>query len=252
MIALNFKQGTAEWHWNRLGIPTASCFDRIMSTKTHKLLAGAETYMHELLAEWLVGIPNSIEQRGFIERGHDLESHAVAWYEFERNVTTTPVGICLLDNRLAACSPDRLVEEEGGLEIKCPAAKGHVANMLGMGDEYFAQVQGNLWITGRKWWDLVSFHPTIPSVIVRIERDEEYMDALDVAMREFFNRLHVARGKIIERGGVPATELDPAFAATLTPAPPTETATDEPMLDNAALDRQIAAEEAARDAALNL
>lgn len=244
MIVLDVPQGSAAWHFARLGIPTASQFSRIMSAKTHKLLAGSDTYLHELLAEWLIGIPNALESRGFLERGHDLESHAVAWYEFERDVTTTKVGVCLRDDRLAACSPDRLIGDDGGMEIKCPSAKVHVANMLGMADEHFAQVQGCLWITGRKWWDLVSYHPTLPSVVVRIERDEDYIEALDKAMTEFLAKMRVARAKLIEQGAEPATELAPSFVATLTP--PQENV--EPVFDNAALDRQIAAEEAARDA----
>lgn len=215
MIALDVKQGSDAWHFARLGIPTASCFDRIMSTKTRKLLAGSEGYMHELLAEWLIGVPNALEARGFIERGHDLEPHAVAWYEFQRAIETKPVGVCLRDDRLVACSPDRLVGDDGGMEIKCPAAKGHVANVLDMGDEYFAQVQGSLWITGRKWWDLVSFHPTIPSVIVRIERDEAYIADLEAAMSEFLNRMQAAREALIAHGAEPATELAPEFAASL-------------------------------------
>lgn len=215
MIVLDVPQGSPAWHFARLGIPTASQFSRIMTAKTRKLAAGSETYMHELLAEWLLGIPNALEARGFLERGHDLESQAVAWYEFQRGLETTPVGVCLRDDRLVACSPDRLVGEDGGMEIKCPSAKGHVANVLGMGDEYFAQVQGNLWITGRKWWDLVSFHPSIPSVIVRIERDEAYIAALDAAVSEFLVRLVDARARLVEHGAQPATELSPDFAATL-------------------------------------
>lgn len=249
MIVLNAKQGSREWHFARLGIPTASQFDRIMSTKTKKLLAGSETYMHELLSEWLIGIPSALDSRGFIERGHELESHAVSWYEFQRDVTTTKVGVCLRDDRLAACSPDRLIGDDGGMEIKCPSAKVHVSHMLGMGDEYFAQVQGNLWITGRKWWDLVSYHPTITPVVVRLERDESYIEALDAAMSEFIKRMLAAREVLIAQGARPATELAPEFASTLDPVQ--DESTVEPFLDNAALDRQIAAEEAAREAGHN-
>lgn len=215
MIELDIVQYAPEWYFARLGMPTASQFSRILTAKTRKLAAGSETYMHELLSEWLTGIPYSFDASGYMERGTQLEPEAVAWYEWENNVVTREVGFCLRDDKRVGCSPDRLVGDDGGLEIKCPAAKGHVANMLNMSDEYFAQVQGCLWITGRAHWDLVSYHPTIPSVIVRIERDEKYIADLDAAMTEFLARLSLARVKLIEQGAQPATELDPEFAASI-------------------------------------
>jgi len=184
--------------------------------------------MHELLAEWITGIPSSAEQSGFMERGSEMEAWAVGWYELQRSVTTTPVGTCLHDTLPAACSPDRLVGDDGGLEIKCPSAKVHVANLLDATDEHYAQAQGNLWITGRKWWDLLSYHPTIPPTIVRIERDEEYIAALDSAMREFAVRLVAARLTLVTRGCTPASELDPEFVAAITVDEPQKT---EPTQD---------------------
>lgn len=215
MIELDVPQYSPEWYFARLGMPTASQFSRILTAKTRKLAAGSETYMHELLSEWLTGIPYSFDASGYMERGTQLEPEAVAWYEWETNTVTREVGFCLRDDKRVGCSPDRLVGEDGGLEIKCPGAKGHVANMLNMSDEYFAQVQGCLWITGRAHWDLVSYHPTIPSVIVRIERDEEYIGQLANAVDEFLARLAAAREKLLAQGAQPATELDPEFAASI-------------------------------------
>lgn len=215
MIVLDMPQGSPEWFMARLGIPTASQFSRILTAKTRKLAAGSETYLHELLSEWITGIPFQGNLPGFVERGTQLEPDAIAWYEFDRGVTTTEVGFCLRDDRLVGCSPDRLVGEDGGLEIKCPGAKGHVANVLGMTDDHNAQVQGCLWITGRAWWDLVSYHPDIPPVVVRIERDEDYIRDLNAAMSEFLARLQSARAKLIAHGAVPATELDMGFMASL-------------------------------------
>lgn len=217
MIVLKVKQGSPEWHFARLGIPTASQFGRIVSTKTKKVLAGSETYMHELLAEWLIGVPNGIEAKGLMARGTEIEPWAIDYYELQRNVETTPVGVCMRDDRLVACSPDRFIGDDGGLEIKCPGAKQHVANLLGMGDDYFAQVQGNLWITGRKWWDLVSYHPEIPAAIVRVVRDEAYIAALESGVGQFVADMLAARKALIDQGAEPAKCLDPEFASSLQP-----------------------------------
>lgn len=215
MIELNTGQASPEWYWARLGIPTASQFSRILTAKTRKLAAGSETYMHELLSEWLTGVPFNSDLGGFVERGTMLEPEAVAWYEWTQGVSTRQVGFCLRDDRKVGCSPDRLVGDDGGLEIKCPAAKGHVANMLNMTEDHYAQVQGCMWITGRAWWDLVSYHPEIPSVWVHIERDEEYIGQLASAVDEFLARLAAAREKLIAQGAQPATKLDPAFEASI-------------------------------------
>lgn len=215
MIVLDVRQGSPEWHFARLGIPTASQFSRIVSTKTRKVLAGSETYMHELLAEWLIGVPGGIDARGLMARGTEIEPWAISYYELQRNVETTPVGVCMREDRMVACSPDRLIDDDGGLEIKCPGAKQHVANLLGMGDDYFAQVQGNLWITGRRWWDLLSYHPEIPCAIVRVQRDESYIAALASGVDQFLSDLIAARLRLIDQGAEPATALAPEFAASL-------------------------------------
>lgn len=216
MKIVQCKQGTAPWFWARLGVPTASQFSRILTAKTRKLAAGSESYMHELLAEWLTGIPSSAEQSGFMERGSEMEAWAVGYYELQRGVSTTPVGTCIHVDAFAACSPDRLVGNDGGLEIKCPSAKVHIANLLDGTEEHYAQAQGNLWVTGREWWDLLSYHPTIPPTIVRFERDQEYIAALDAAMKEFVSRLLLAREKLVRLGCSPARSLDPDFVASLT------------------------------------
>lgn len=215
MIVLPVKQGSAAWHFARLGIPTASQFDRILTAKTRKLAAGSERYMHELLAEWLLGIPSAGGSSGFMARGTDIEADAVRYYELQRGVTVERVGFVLRGDRLVGASPDGLVGDEGGLEIKCPSAVVHVANLLDMTDDHFAQAQGGMYVTGRKWWDLLSYNPELPSVIVRIQRDEEYIAALHAAMEAFLANLTRARAKLLDQGCEPATALDPAFEASL-------------------------------------
>lgn len=189
-----------------------------MTQKTRKLAAGSESYMHELLAEWLTGIPSSAEQSGFMERGSEMEQWAVSFYELQRGVNTTPVGTCIHVDAFAACSPDRLVGDDGGLEIKCPSAATHVQNMVEGMKGYTGQVQGALWLTGRQWWDLLSYHPDLPPQVVRVERDEEYIAALEAEMENFLAYLMRAREHMLEIGCKPAERLlIPAAAAVEDP-----------------------------------
>ena len=209
MIRLDFAQGSPEWHAARLGIPTASNFGRIL-TPGGKLSASADTYMHELIAERMLGFPLNAGSVDFMERGKALEEQAVAFYELQRGVDTEQVGFVLTDDRRAGCSPDRFVGLDGGLESKCPSPAVHVGYLLdgGISDKYRPQVQGALWMTGRWWWDTLSYHPDLPPALVRVERDAEYITAIEVAVSAFCDRLDAA----CERLGVGATATGPETA----------------------------------------
>lgn len=196
MRIINVKQGTDEWLRARLGLPTASNFDRLI-TKTGKPSASADRYLARLCAEWFMGYPLDEMQTPFMERGSALEAEAVAYYEFETDSTTSEVGLCLTDDGKAGASPDRLVGDDGLLEIKCPSPEVHMGYLLGgLTDEYRVQVQGQLWVTGREWCDLLSFHPTIPRATVRIERDEDFIGALADIVANFAARLDAAKAKL--------------------------------------------------------
>lgn len=198
MIALDVVQGTQEWLDARLGIPTASNFSRIVTAKTRKLSAASDKYLCELVAERIIGRPLDDASTDFMLRGSILEPDAAKAYEFENDCETVQIGFALADSRRWGASPDRLVGEDGLVEIKCPGAAGHVAALLGMSDdEHFAQVQGQLWVTGRKWCDLFFYNPAMPSHTVRIDRDDEYCAALDAAVPAFCDRVDEAYRRIV-------------------------------------------------------
>lgn len=205
MIRVECLQGSESWHAARLGLPTASSFHRIVTPKSGKPSASSHKYLYELVAERLLGTPLDSASSEFMERGKALEGEAVAWYELQRGVDTEKVGFVLTDDRRAGCSPDRLVGEDGGLEVKCPSAGVHVGYLLGeLSEEYRCQVQGGLWVTGRRWWDLLSYNPLLPSALVRIERDEEFIAALESAVGEFCERLDEATKRLSALAGAEA------------------------------------------------
>ena len=199
MIILDCKQGSDAWQEARLGIPTASRFDQIITPKTLKPSTSATRYLYELVAEELLGEPLDDAASDFMVRGTALEASAVSWYEFEAGLDTTEVGFCLRDDKLVGCSPDRLIGDHGGLEIKCPAPANHVmylADNSKLVEKYRCQVQGGMWLCERAWWDLVSYHPTIAPVKVRVIRDEPFICALRECMKTFLERLQEARQKV--------------------------------------------------------
>ena len=109
------------------------------------------------------------------------------------------VGFILTDDGRVGCSPDGLVGEDGGLELKCPSPAKHVSYLLDeqeLVDEYTHQVQGCLYVTGRAWWDLMSYYPGMEPVIVRVEPNAEYQKALGNALATFLADLDAAKAKL--------------------------------------------------------
>jgi hypothetical protein len=217
MIIVDVQQGTQEWVAARLGIPTASRFSDIITPKTRKASASQGRYLCELVAERLTGFPANDASTDFMLRGSALEAEAVAAYEFDTQATTSKVGFVLDDSRSWGCSPDRLVGTDGLLEIKCLGVVNHVAAVLGMRDnDHDAQVQGQLWITGRKWADLFFFNPSIATHRIRVERDEKFIAALAENVAAFCRKLEEAHAMIVGDAGESRT--DEAAVTDDTPA----------------------------------
>jgi hypothetical protein len=189
-------QRTPEWEAARLGIPTASNFSKIL-TPWGKVSTQADAYLHQLVAERLLGCPVNIEATAWMDRGTISEAEAVAFYELQHGVDTEPVGFVTTDDGIAGCSPDRLVGKNGGLEIKCPSAATHVGYLLDVEPrKYWPQIQGALWITGRDWWDFLSYCPGLPPAQVRFERAEEYIASLARVVTTFAERVDEAHRKL--------------------------------------------------------
>ena len=175
----NYEQGSQEWLESRLGRPTASNFGKLL-TPTGKLSSSADAYINELIAQRITGELPEFYTNPTMERGNELEPHAKAAYEFTHDVEVVEVGLCLHDTLECGASPDGLVGDDGGIEIKCPLPHTHVSYLRDgkIPSKYIPQVQGCLWITGREWWDFMSYHPAMEDLIVRVYRDEAYIKAL--------------------------------------------------------------------------
>jgi len=206
MKILPGEQGTATWLANRIGLPTASQFGRIIQPTKLSLSTQAVGYIDELLAEWMLNRSLDDYMDEAIMRGMELEPDAIKFYELQRDCETTRVGLCVTDDGKIGCSPDRLVGDDGGLEIKCPTAKVHMGYLRrGMIDnKYKGQVQGAMWITEREWWDTLSYNPLLPPALVRVNRDEKYIAALSKAMERFLEELEAAKEQLIKAGHMPA------------------------------------------------
>jgi len=201
MIRVDVEQGTKAWLDAKIGIPGASSFHKIITPKTGKMSASAAGYCHELLAEQLIGRPLDDATSDFMQRGTIMEHEARKWYELQTDYDVEQVGFLLRDDRSAGCSPDGLIGTDGGLEIKCPAAHTHVGYLLGDAQEkYRCQIQGGLWITERQWWDFCSYNPELPPVMIRFQRDDEFIAKLAECVAQFTEYMHESKLKLQAMG----------------------------------------------------
>ena len=198
----NINQCGAEWIQLRLGIPTASAFSRLITAKTLKPSASRLPYMVEKLTEVFTGQPqDGTPETPAMIRGSEMEPEAADWYEFAYDADVQGCGFVTTDDGRVGGSPDRLVGDDGGLEIKCPLDKGMIAHLLGAAEhEHRCQVQGYLWLTGRSWWDLLIYHPSLGQVVTRHEPEDEWVSAFESVLAEWLAEFDRAKELLIERG----------------------------------------------------
>ncbi len=216
MIVHECDQGSPQWLKLRAGIPTASKMNVLISPvkvepsvgRGGAMAKGVGTYLAKLAAEYAIGGPvDDIDGVAHMERGTMLEADARAFYEWEHpgGGEITEVGFCTTDDERFGASPDGLVGDDGGVEIKCPLLPAYTKFLLDptlMVTEYNHQVQSCLFVTGRAWWDLVAFNPRLGGVVVRLTPDPKWQRAIRKALYGtadfvgFFHRLGQARMKI--------------------------------------------------------
>lgn len=176
MQIIDVEQGTPEWLAARAGIPTASMFHTVMAVgvKGGKSLTRID-YLNKLAGELLTGEPMENYVSADMERGKIMEDEARDLYAFQNGVEPQRVGFIKSGNKGA--SPDSLIGDKGGLEIKSAAAHVQIKRLLNeeLPSEHKAQVQGNLWVCERDWWDFASYCPKLPLFVVRVYRDESYI-----------------------------------------------------------------------------
>lgn len=201
MKFLNMPQGSPEWLQARAGRITASCFAEALSLCSRKSesrkvgdpTAAAERYAADLAIERISGHPHGEPPKAWVlERGHEMEATARRLYEARTGAFVTESGICLDDDGVFAYSSDGLVDDDGLIEVKAPIDSAKILHILDTGDvdEYMHQMQGGMWLTGRKWVDFIMYVPDLEPVgkdlyVQRVLRDDEFIDAMVAGLQRF-------------------------------------------------------------------
>lgn len=189
----NFEQGEDEWRAARVGIPTASRFKDILASSAEMKMR--RKYLYELAGERITGEPAESFSNGHMDRGKAMEDEARDLYAMMKDVEPQRVGF--IRNGEKGCSPDSLIGDRGGLEIKTALPHIQIERLLAgkLPPEHRAQVQGALWVAERDEWDFMSYWPKMRPLIVRVPRDDAYIRELETAVALFNEEL----AELVER-----------------------------------------------------
>lgn len=198
IIATQPTQHSLDWYRARLGRFTGSQVGRLMKSGRGKddiFSKDALTYINEIVAERMLN-PSVVMVDDLFEEylmqvtasskamawGNDQEMNARGMYQ---SITKRKVTSCGAIQMFAyfADSPDGLcLDDDGAIEIKCPANKTHTEYLASVHDaeglkaikpEYYWQCMAHMAASGAEWCDWMSYCPfnKKPLHVVRLERD---------------------------------------------------------------------------------
>ena len=202
-------QGSEEWFASRVGKITASRLGDIMK----KTRYGESTYKAkvrlELAIERITGkSASSVVMNQAMRDGVEREPDARKLFEAVTGKEVAEVGS--FDHPTivnTSASPDGLIRGENAcLEIKCPLATTHAKNLMSdtMPKNYIYQVQHQIQCTESDFAYFASYHPDFPKdlrlKIVKVERDDEVINSLNTAIRQFDIEIEDLIIKITQQG----------------------------------------------------
>lgn len=225
LVLVDAPQGSQEWLQARVGVITASRFadavDRLADKtdkKTGVVTRGAPSaksvnYAATVAMERIFGAQvDEVFQNFAMRRGTELEPLAREAYEERTGNMVLESGVLLTPDRRFGYSTDGLVGHDGLIEIKCPLSPARVVEVWRDRniDEWVHQVQGGLWLTGRKWCDLVVYDPRLAGIgrdlfRLRVQRDEAFIEALESDLIEFASRVD-ANVQALREAPIPEVE----------------------------------------------
>jgi hypothetical protein len=218
----HIAQGSDEWDTVRLGRFTSSEIYKIMECgkrpmtpeelkarpKTGKgskttlvadpsqMSAAGLKYIRQKVWETLAGIPLPGPYAYPLVWGKEKEPEAVEAFEQKFKVETLSVGFQVFTDH-AGGSPDRLIGENEGLEVKCPSSDEQIDYLM-MSDhhdlkrnypQYYWQCVSLMLFTNRKTWHFCTFDPRmveekhqLTHLVIEWDKVEEDIDAVTKAL----------------------------------------------------------------------
>lgn len=196
-IIIKGEQRTDEWFRAIAGNPGASGISKII-TNSGLPSESATDYMYQLAGEVLAGKKEETYQSFAMQAGVEREDEARMVFSMEKETEVEQVSLIYKNKDMRYhVSPDGLINENAGLEIKCPMMKTQVKRLIekGLPAEYFSQVQMSLYVSEREFWYFFSYYPDLPLFILKVVRDEAFIKKLEPILEQFCDDLE----SLIER-----------------------------------------------------
>lgn len=199
---INCEQGTEEWHKARAGVITASEIHFVMASGRGG--APSETrrkYMSRMASERITGEPAQTGWNGNVhtERGKENEATARSLYEERMGHKVDLIGFA--KRGTIGCSPDGLVSDHGGVEIKCKIPELHIEVLEKdeVPSDHIKQIQFSMLVMNRPWWDFVCYSPGLPLFVKRVEADVSLQSQMRVAVKQFELETDMLVKRIMEK-----------------------------------------------------
>ena len=174
------EQRSDAWYSLRAGMPTASEFSKIVTSKGEASKSAA-VYAMTLAGELFAGkTVDAWEGNAWTERGREMEAQAISLYELTHDLDIVPVGFVTDDKDTIGCSPDGFAGDDGMVEVKCLKAENHIKAILYFQKhgrcptDYVQQTQGQMMICERRWVDLIFYHPELPMLTISEGFDRDF------------------------------------------------------------------------------
>jgi hypothetical protein len=203
VIVYTDPQGSEEWLESRRGVITGSRFkDCRDKTAKGEPTAKARLYAMDVARERAGGRAGDTFQNAAMRFGTEQEPYARSAYEARTGNLVDEAGFITTDDRKFGVSVDGLVDEDGIVEIKTMVSSDTLFTAVVERDlsAYIDQINGGLWLLGRKWCDLVLWAPDLPTrrlTVIRINRDDEEIQKLEDDLLAFERRVCEYESKLI-------------------------------------------------------
>lgn len=200
MKYIDHPQGSEGWLLSRVGKITAS---RCKDARDRNKPAKGETigkpsakclaYAAQVAVERIAARPiDKMFESWQMREGSEQEPLARQAYDLETGNIVQEVGAIATDDEVFLYSPDGLIGTDGLLEIKTLLSAERILRIVGEGDlsDFMDQCLMGLWLTGRKWIDLVLWAPAMEPIgrqltVHHITRNEDAIEALEADLLAF-------------------------------------------------------------------
>lgn len=190
------EQGSDLWKQLRLGHVTASNMADVMAKGKYGESEARRKYKVRLVAERMTNQSQDSYSNAAMEWGIEQEQFAAMAYEVKTNTLLDKTGFWPHETiAWLGVSPDRLVGNDGLVEIKCPNTTTHIDYILDdqVPAKYHKQIQCQLWVTGRQWCDFVSYDPRLPLenqlFIKRAYPEKEFIAEMEAETLKFLDEV---------------------------------------------------------------